>query len=126
SLAIVPQQQFAYTTGKNASDITLVIDAMDLMHVGAVDMFCLVSSDSDFTRLAQRLRENGKTVFGFGERKTPEAFRNACDRFIYLENLGPAVTEQVPETRGNGRRRAPSAAQPAEPETGEPAEAEPA
>src|SRR5690625_822621 len=87
-LAILPQQQFAYTTGKNASDITLVIDAMDLMHTGAVDMFCIVSSDSDFTRLAQRLRENGKTVFGFGERKTPEAFRNACDRFIYLENLG--------------------------------------
>ncbi|HLS19174.1 MAG TPA: NYN domain-containing protein [Paracoccaceae bacterium] len=92
-LAILPQQQFAYTTGKNASDITLVIDAMDLMHTGAVDMFCIVSSDSDFTRLAQRLRENGKTVFGFGERKTPEAFRNACDRFIYLENLGDSAIE---------------------------------
>lgn len=97
-LAILPQQQFAYTTGKNASDITLVIDAMDLMHTGAVDMFCIVSSDSDFTRLAQRLRENGKTVFGFGERKTPEAFRNACDRFIYLENLGasPSSAEGDP------------------------------
>lgn len=95
ALAILPQQQFPYTTGKNASDITLVIDAMDLMHTGAVDMFCLVSSDSDFTRLAQRLRENGKIVFGFGERKTPEAFRNACNRFIYLDNLGPAMSEQA-------------------------------
>ena len=89
-LAILPQQQFPYMTGKNASDIALVIDAMDLMHTGAVDTFCLVSSDSDFTRLAQRLRENGKTVIGFGERKTPEAFRNACNRFIYLDNLSPA------------------------------------
>jgi uncharacterized protein (TIGR00288 family) len=93
-LAIVPQQTFNYTTGKNAADISLVIDAMDLMHTGAVDLFCLVSSDSDFTRLAQRLRESGKTVIGFGERKTPPAFRNACNRFIYLDNLEPAVTDQ--------------------------------
>src|SRR5690625_2270058 len=100
-LAILPQQQFAYTTGKNASDITLVIDAMDLMHTGAVDMFCIVSSDSDFTRLAQRLRENDKTMFGFGERKTPEAFRNACDRFIYLENLGATVSS---EDQANGAK----------------------
>ncbi len=89
-LAILPQQQFPYVTGKNTSDIALVIDAMDLMHTGAVDTFCLVSSDSDFTRLAQRLRESGKTVIGFGERKTPPAFRNACNRFIYFDNLGPA------------------------------------
>ena len=75
------------TTGKNAADIALVIDAMDLMHKGKLDGFCLVSSDSDFTRLAQRLREDGLVVYGFGERKTPEAFRNACNRFIYAENL---------------------------------------
>lgn len=89
SHAIVPQQQFAYTTGKNASDITLVIDAMDLMHSGRFDGFCLVSSDSDFTRLASRIREQGVDVYGFGEKKTPESFRQACRRFIYTENLLP-------------------------------------
>jgi hypothetical protein len=87
--AIIPQQQFAYTTGKNASDITLVIDAMDLLHSGRFDGFCLVSSDSDFTRLAARIREEGVDVFGFGEKKTPESFRQACRRFIYTENLLP-------------------------------------
>lgn len=87
--AIIPHQQFAYTTGKNASDITLVIDAMDLLHSGRFDGFCLVSSDSDFTRLAARVREEGVDVFGFGERKTPESFRQACHRFIYTENLLP-------------------------------------
>lgn len=87
--AIIPQQQFAYTTGKNASDITLVIDAMDLLHSGRFDGFCLVSSDSDFTRLAARIREEGVDVFGFGEQKTPESFRQACRRFIYTENLLP-------------------------------------
>lgn len=85
--AIIPQQQFAYTTGKNASDITLVIDAMDLLHSGRFDGFCLVSSDSDFTRLAARIREQGVDVFGFGEQKTPESFRQACRRFVYTENL---------------------------------------
>lgn len=93
--AIIPQQQFAYTTGKNASDITLVIDAMDLLHSGRFDGFCLVSSDSDFTRLAARIREQGVDVFGFGEQKTPESFRQACRRFIYTENL-------LPVTAGNG------------------------
>ena len=88
--AIVPEQQFAYTAGKNASDITLVIDAMDLLHSGRLDGFCLVSSDSDFTRLASRLREEGAAVYGFGARKTPESFRQACKRFIYTENLGAA------------------------------------
>lgn len=88
--AIIPHQQFAYTTGKNASDIALVIDAMDLLHSGRFDGFCLVSSDSDFTRLASRIREQGKDVFGFGEQKTPESFRQACHRFIYTENLLPA------------------------------------
>ena len=87
SLAILQHQQRSNTTGKNAADIALVIDAMDLMHKGRLDGFCLVSSDSDFTRLAQRLREDGLVVYGFGERKTPEAFRNACSRFIYLENI---------------------------------------
>ena len=87
SLAILQHQQRSNTTGKNAADIALVIDAMDLMHKGKLDGFCLVSSDSDFTRLAQRLREDGLQVYGFGERKTPEAFRNACNRFIYVENL---------------------------------------
>ena len=85
--AIIPQQQFAYTTGKNASDITLVIDAMDLLHSGRFDGFCLVSSDSDFTRLAARIREQGVDVFGFGEQKTPESFRQACRKFVYTENL---------------------------------------
>jgi len=89
--AIIPQQQFAYTTGKNASDITLVIDAMDLLHSGRFDGFCIVSSDSDFTRLAARIREQGIDVFGFGEQKTPESFRQACRRFIYTENLVPSL-----------------------------------
>jgi uncharacterized LabA/DUF88 family protein len=85
--AIIPQQQFSYTTGKNASDIALVIDAMDLLHSGRLDGFCLVSSDGDFTRLAARIREQGIDVFGFGEQKTPESFRQACRRFVYTENL---------------------------------------
>jgi uncharacterized LabA/DUF88 family protein len=85
--AIIPQQQFSYTTGKNGSDIALVIDAMDLLYSGRFDGFCLVSSDSDFTRLAGRIREQGVDVFGFGEQKTPESFRQACHRFIYTENL---------------------------------------
>jgi uncharacterized LabA/DUF88 family protein len=95
--AIIPQQQFAYTTGKNASDITLVIDAMDLLHSGRFDGFCLISSDSDFTRLASRIREQGVDVFGFGEQKTPESFRQACRRFVYTENLlgGSANTQDA-------------------------------
>ena len=87
SLAIVQHQQRSNTTGKNAADIALVIDAMDLVHRKRLDGFCLVTSGSDFTRLAQRLREDSVTVYGFGERKTPEAFRNSCSRFIYLENI---------------------------------------
>ncbi|MES0179677.1 NYN domain-containing protein [Mesorhizobium sp. M0025] len=89
--AIIPQQQFANNPGKNASDITLVIDAMDLLHSGRFQGFCLVSSDSDFTRLAARIREHGVDVFGFGEKKTPESFRQACRRFTYTENLLPAA-----------------------------------
>ncbi len=93
-LAIEPQQQFNYTTGKNAADIALVIDAMDLLHRGGLDGFCLVSSDSDFTRLATRLREDGTEVYGIGAKKTPEAFRNACSRFIYIENLPAAAADK--------------------------------
>ena len=89
--AIIPQQNFAYTSGKNASDIALVIDAMDLMHSGRFDGFCLVSSDSDFTRLAARIREQGIDVYGFGEHKTPESFRQACRRFFFTENLLPGA-----------------------------------
>lgn len=86
-LAIQPIQQFAYTTGKNSTDASLIIDAMDVLHTGSVDGFCLVSSDSDFTRLATRIREAGLVVYGFGERKTPEPFVAACDKFIYTEIL---------------------------------------
>ena len=85
--AIQPVQQFSYTSGKNATDSALIIDAMDLLHSGRVDGFCLVSSDSDFTRLATRIRESGLAVYGFGERKTPKPFVAACDRFIYTEIL---------------------------------------
>ena len=96
--AIDPYQQFAYTSGKNASDIALVIDAMDLLHSGRFDGFCLVSSDSDFTRLASRLREEGADVYGFGARKTPESFRQACRRFIYTENLVPELEPRKAST----------------------------
>ena len=82
---IQPIQQFGYTTGKNATDSAMIIDAMDLLYAGNLDGFCIVSSDSDFTRLASRLRESGKRVYGFGEKKTPRPFVAACDRFIYTE-----------------------------------------
>ena len=85
--AITPVQQFAYTKGKNATDMAMVIDAMDLLYSNTFDGFCIVSSDSDFTRLASRIRESGLTVYGFGQKKTPESFRKACDKFIYTENL---------------------------------------
>ena len=95
SLAIQPIQQFKYTSGKNATDSALIIDAMDLLHGGRVDGFCLVSSDSDFTRLATRVREAGLAVYGFGEKKTPRAFVAACDKFIYTEILRPPVAKPV-------------------------------
>ncbi|PWN02148.1 hypothetical protein DJ010_13530 [Nocardioides silvaticus] len=93
--AIVPIQQFAYTVGKNATDSALIIDAMDILHTGSVDGFALVSSDSDFTRLATRLRESGKTVYGLGMRKTPASLVAAVDQFIYLEVIGdqPATAQ---------------------------------
>jgi len=94
--AITPVQQYSYTTGKNSSDSALIIDAMDILYTGRVDGFCVVSSDSDFTRLATRLREAGMKVFGMGEQKTPSPFRAACDKFIYIEILEPeASTKQI-------------------------------
>jgi len=92
SNSIIPIQQFTYTARKNATDSALIIDAMDLLHAGHLDGFCLVSSDSDFTRLASRIRESGLIVYGFGEEKTPKAFVDACDKFIYTEILRPADT----------------------------------
>ena len=85
--AIQPMQQFSYTTGKNATDASLIIDAMDILHENSLDGFCLISSDSDFTRLATRIRESGLIVYGFGEKKTPEAFIAACDKFVFTEIL---------------------------------------
>jgi uncharacterized LabA/DUF88 family protein len=108
--AIIPQQQFPYTAGKNAADIALVIDAMDLLHSGRLDGFCLVSSDSDFTRLAARIREQGIDVFGFGEQKTPESFRQACRRFIYTENLIAGATANAEDRALPGRPLQPASA----------------
>ena len=85
--AIQPIQQFRYTVGKNSSDSSLIIDAMDLLHEGRLDGFCLISSDSDFTRLATRIREAGLLVYGFGEKKTPQSFISGCDKFIFTEIL---------------------------------------
>jgi hypothetical protein len=104
TLSIHPAQQFSYTAGKNASDAAMVIDAMDLLYTGRFDGFCIVSSDSDFTRLASRIRESGLTVYGFGERKTPGPFVAACDRFTYVENLHhtaepTAAAGSAPSTR---------------------------
>lgn len=98
--SIQPMQQFGYTTGKNATDSAMIIDAMDLLYTHRFDGFCLVSSDSDFTRLATRIREGGLKVYGFGEQKTPQAFVSACDKFVYTEVLrfkddsGPQVTKR--------------------------------
>ncbi len=115
ALGLVADQQFSNTRGKNASDIGLVIAAMDFLHSGLFDGFVLVSSDSDFTRLAARIREQGLDVYGIGEKKTPEAFRMACKRFIYVENLGETPEEApkaapagAPGTPGTG----PAAADP--------------
>lgn len=96
--SIQPIQQFAYTTGKNATDAAMVIDAMDLLYSDRFDGFCLVSSDSDFTRLAARIRESGLTVYGFGERKTPKPFVAACDKFVYIENLAYDQGAAAPAT----------------------------
>jgi uncharacterized LabA/DUF88 family protein len=93
--AITPIQQYSYTIGKNSSDSAMIIDAMDLLYSEKVDGFCIVSSDSDFTRLAIRLRESGMRVIGIGEKKTPNSFIVACDRFIYIEVLDGAITKKI-------------------------------
>ena len=100
--AITPIQQYSYTSGKNATDAAMIIDAMDILYTGRVDGFCLVSSDSDFTRLATRLREAGMRVFGMGEKKTPGAFRAACDKFIYLEILH---TDRKKDAKESGNQK---------------------
>lgn len=108
--AIKPVQQFAYTTGKNATDGTLIIDAMDLLYTRKFDGFCLITSDSDFTGLAMRLREEGLTVLGFGEKKTPDAFRNACHKFVFTEVLRPSAAAQpaaLAKQAENGKKTAP-------------------
>ncbi len=104
--AITPVQQFGYTTGKNATDSAMIIDAMDILFSERADAFCLVSSDSDFTRLATRLREAGKTVYGIGEQKTPNSFIAACDRFIYLEILDESDHEERDGQAASGQRQA--------------------
>jgi len=103
--AITPVQQYSYTSGKNATDSAMIIDAMDILYTGRVDGFCLVSSDSDFTRLATRLREAGMRVFGMGEQKTPSAFRAACDKFIYIEILDQPVASPQQESKSEKPKR---------------------
>jgi uncharacterized LabA/DUF88 family protein len=110
--SIQPIQQFAYTRGKNATDAAMVIDAMDLLYSGRFDGFCIVSSDSDFTRLAARLRESALTVYGFGERKTPKPFVAACDKFIYIENL---TFDDSDDENGAGAPAQGASAKPARP-----------
>jgi len=102
--AITPIQQYAYTTGKNSSDSALIIDAMDILYTGAIEGFCIVSSDSDFTRLAIRLREAGKKVIGMGEKKTPAAFIASCNKFIYIEILAKAEFN-TPEVNSKSNRK---------------------
>jgi uncharacterized LabA/DUF88 family protein len=97
--SIQPMQQFRYTVGKNATDAAMIIDAMDLLYTNKFDGFCIVSSDSDFTKLASRIRESGLVVYGFGEKKTPEAFVSACDKFIYTEVLRSKEDDSLPIKR---------------------------
>lgn len=106
--SIQPIQQFAYTSGKNATDSSLIIDAMDLLYTRRFDGFCLVSSDSDFTRLAARLREEGLTIYGFGEQKTPSPFVSACDKFVYTEILRADAPKTSQEPPSNGDKAAAS------------------
>ena len=101
--AITPIQQYSYTVGKNSSDSAMIIDAMDLLYSDKVDGFCIVSSDSDFTRLAIRLRESGMKVIGIGEKKTPNSFIVACDRFIYIEVLDGAIKKTRVIANGRGK-----------------------
>jgi uncharacterized LabA/DUF88 family protein len=115
--SIQPIQQFAYTQGKNATDSAMIIDAMDLLYTNRFDGFCLVSSDSDFTRLASRIRESGLVVYGFGERKTPKPFVSACDKFIYFENLKPIIVPVDPPLAAVADSTAAQAAPPGVPAT---------
>src|SRR5690606_20599280 len=110
--AITPVQQYSYTTGKNATDSALIIDAMDILYSEKVQGFCIVSSDSDFTRLATRLREAGMTVIGIGEKKTPLPFISACNKFIYTEILQPAEEEEEKVKKAPAKRRSKSPAKP--------------
>ena len=112
-IGAVPVQQYAYTTGKNATDVAMVIDAMDFLHDDCVEGFVLVSSDSDFTPLALRLRESGKKVFGIGEKKTPKPFIKACDKFIYAEILRPSP-EVTPVQKVDGQPKTSADAKPVE------------
>jgi Fe-S-cluster formation regulator IscX/YfhJ len=109
--AITPIQQYSYTTGKNATDSAMIIDAMDILYTERVDAFCIVSSDSDFTRLATRLRESGMTVIGLGEKKTPNPFIVACDKFIYIEILNVPMEESVLTTESVKDKKIPKEAQ---------------
>ncbi|MFV7234196.1 MULTISPECIES: NYN domain-containing protein [Flavobacterium] len=104
--AITPIQQYSYTVGKNSSDSAMIIDAMDLLYSDKVDGFCIVSSDSDFTRLAIRLRESGMKVIGIGEQKTPNSFIVACDRFIYIEVLDGAIKKKLPKRTASDAKKA--------------------
>ena len=104
--AITPIQQYSYTVGKNSSDSAMIIDAMDLLYSDKVDGFCIVSSDSDFTRLAIRLRESGMKVIGIGEQKTPNSFIVACDRFIYIEVLDGAIKKKLPKRTASDTKKA--------------------
>ncbi len=110
--AMTPQMHMSTAGGKNASDIALVVDAMDMLHTGRFDGFCIISSDSDFTRLASRIREQGLDVFGFGEKKTPESFRRVCSRFIQTEGLMPAQPANQPVTPKEPLQQPPSKAVP--------------
>lgn len=107
--SITPIQQYAYTTGKNATDSALIIDAMDILHKESIYGFCIVSSDSDYTRLASRLRESGKEVLGFGEKKTPQPFIKSCNKFIYVEILGqtpaPAQPKAPPAKKESAKKQ---------------------
>ena len=124
--SITPVQQFAYTKGKNSTDASLIIDAMDLMHTHRFQGFCLVSSDSDFTALARRLREEGLVVYGFGENKTPDAFVKACDKFIYTEVLRPASMDKDAPTDMSAPPKKPKDTQVAAAAAGQVSEATPA
>lgn len=106
--AITPIQQYSYTSGKNSSDSALIIDAMDILYSQQVDGFCIVSSDSDFTRLATRLRESGKKVMGIGEKKTPLPFITACDKFVYIEILKPKPLPSKSETKQKQSKKEPA------------------